>query len=87
MNESIQPKRLTRIGRDAKAPFFLCCGPDLLTVRSDINNALSVVKVPRQIELTDVHSIRNPCVIVRGEQEELEKLTTYLVTAQRYSRR
>jgi len=80
-----QPKRLSRIGRDAKAAHFLCCGPDLLTVRSDLNNALSVVEAPRLIEVTDMPLRQNPCVIVKGRKEELEKLKTYLVTRESYS--
>ncbi len=83
---TMQPKKLSRIGKDSKTPFFLCFGPDLLDVRSDLNNALSTVVTPRDIRLSDVHSMRNPCVIVRGEESELRKLTTYLVTNERYAR-
>jgi len=87
MNEAKQPKRISRIGRNANASHFLCCGPDLLTVRSDLNNALAVVEAPRYIEVTDMHLRQNPCVIVKGRKEELEKLKMYLVTHQRYAQR
>lgn len=83
-NEAKQPKRRSRTGRLAKASHLLCCGPDLLTVRSDLNNALAVVEAPRHIEVTDMHLRQNPCVIVKGKKEELEKLKAYLVTRGRY---
>ncbi len=85
LNDVKQPKRISRIGRDARASHFLCCGPDLLTVRTDLNNALSVVESPRQIEVFDMHLRQNPCVIVKGKKEELEKLKSYLVTREKYA--
>ena len=82
-----QTKRLSAIGRDSNGPYFLCYGPDLLTLRSDLNKALSAIKVPRTIAIVDVHSRQHPCVIVRGKMEELEKIKMYLATQERYVQR
>jgi len=81
--EAKQPKR-RKTGRPAKASHLLCCGPDLATVHSDLDNALAVTEASRQIEVTDMHLRQNPCVIVEGKKEELERLKTYLVTRGRY---
>jgi hypothetical protein len=82
-----QPKQFSEIGKDAKGFYFLCYGPDLLTLRGDLNKALSEVKVPRLIEIRDVHLRQLPCVIVKGKREELEKLKKYLATYERYTER
>ena len=82
MDKAKQPKRLPAIGRDLAGPYFSCCGPDLLTFRCDLNNALSVVKFPKQIELAGIHSKR---AIVKGKREVLEMLQAYLVTRERYA--
>lgn len=80
-----QPRQFSAMGRDAKGFYFLCYGSDLLSIRSDLNKALAAVKVPRAIELTDVHSRQLPCVIVKGKVEDLEKLRMHLATHERYS--
>ena len=87
MKELNRPKRFSVIARDAKGPYFLCYGPDLLTLRSDLNKALSAVTVPKRIEIADVHSREHPCVIVKGKTDELEKLRAYLAAHERYTQR
>ena len=78
------PKQFSAIGKDAKGFFFLCYGPDLLTLRRDLNNALSTLKDPSAIEISDVHSRERPCVIVKGKAEDLGKLKMYLATQEKY---
>ena len=78
------PKQFSAIGKDAKGFFFLCYGPDLLTLRGDLNKALSTLKVPKAIEISDVHLRQRPCVMVKGQREELGKLKMYLATHERY---
>jgi hypothetical protein len=78
------PKQFSAIGRDAKGYYFLCYGSDLLTLRADLNKALSAVKVPKLIEISDVHSRQLPCVIVKGKKEELEKIKMYLAIHEKY---
>jgi hypothetical protein len=78
------PKQFSAIGRVAGGFFFLCYGPDLLTLRSDLNKALSALKVPKEIEISDVYSRLRPCMIVKGKGEELGKLKMYLATHERY---
>jgi hypothetical protein len=84
MKAMSQPKQFSAIGRDAKGFFFLCYGPDLLTLRSDLNKALSTLKVPKVIEISDIHLRQNPCVIVKGKGEDLGTLKMYLATHERY---
>jgi hypothetical protein len=78
------PKQFSAIGRDATGFYFLCYGSDLLTLRGDLNKALSAVKVPKLVEISDVHSRQLPCVMVKGKREELEKLKMYLATHEKY---
>ena len=78
------PKQFSAIGKDAKGFFFLCHGPDLLTLRRDLNKALSTLKDPNAIEISDVHSRERPCVIVKGKAEDLGKLKMYLATQEKY---
>ena len=87
MKNASQPKQFSQIGNDASGPYFLCYGPDLLTLRSDINKALSAVKVPKLIRVSDVPSRQLSCVIVKGKLEELEKVKMYLAMHERYTYR
>jgi hypothetical protein len=82
-----QPKQFSVIGRDATGFYFLCYGPDDLTLRDDLNRALSVVKIPRLIEINAVRSSKLPCLIVKGKKEELENIQQYLASEQAYSKR
>jgi hypothetical protein len=75
------------MGRDATGFYFLCYGPDDLTLRDDLNKALSVVKTPRLIEISVVRLSKLPCLIVKGKKEELEKIQQYLASEQAYSKR
>ncbi|HUI69073.1 MAG TPA: hypothetical protein VL354_01045 [Spirochaetia bacterium] len=79
-----QPKQPSKNGKPPKASHLMCCGPDLLTVHTDVKDALSVLESPKQIKVVNMHLRQNPCVIVKGKKEELEKLKTYLVTRERY---
>jgi hypothetical protein len=81
------PKQFSAIARDATGFYFLCYGPDLLTLRGDLNKALSAVKAPKLIEISAVHSRQLPCMIIKGKREELEKLKVYLATHERYVNR
>ena len=80
-------KRFSDIGRDSKGFYFLCYGPDLLTLRGDLNKALSVVKLPQLIEISDIHSRHFPHIIVKGKLEELLKVRMHLATHECYTYR
>ena len=73
------PKQFSAIGRDAKGFCFLCYGSDLLTLRGDLNKALSAFNVPKLIEIVTFIG-QLPWVIVKGKREELEKIKKYLST-------
>jgi hypothetical protein len=80
-------KRFSKIGRDSKGFCFVCYGPDLLTLRGDLNKALSVVKLLQLIEIIDHHSQHFRHIIVKGKLEELLKVRMHLATHERYSYR
>ena len=46
-----ETKQYSVIGRDATGFYFLGYGPDHLTLRNDLNKALSVVQVPKLTEI------------------------------------
>jgi hypothetical protein len=78
-------KEFSQLGKDAEGFYFLCYGPDLLSIRTDLNKALSTVDSPRFVQLVDVHSRQRPCIVVKGKIEQLEKLRMYLATNERYA--
>ncbi len=80
-----QLKQFSEIGNDQTGPYFLCYGPDLLTLRSDINKALSAVKLPKLVHVSDVPTRNLPCVMIKGRLEELEKVKMHLATHERYT--
>jgi hypothetical protein len=80
-------KQHSVIGREATGFYFLGYGPDLLTLRNDLNRALSVVRAPKLIEISNVHSRKLPCVIVKGKKDELQKIQDYLAAHDTYTQR
>lgn len=87
MKTTNPPKQISGLGKDAEGFYFLCYGPDRLTLRSDLNKALSAVKIPKLVAISDVQSRQLSCVIVKGEIEELERIRKYLATQGRYAYR
>lgn len=80
-------KQYSIIGRDVTGFYFLGYGPDLLTLRDDLNRALSVVRAPQLIEISNIHSRKLPCVMVKGKKEELQKIQDHLATHDTYTQR
>ena len=87
MKSASQQKQFSEIGNDQTGPYFLCYGPDLLTLRSDLNKALAAVKVPKLVQVSDVPTRNLACVMVKGRLEELEKVKMHLATHERYTYR